>query len=131
MQTEKVKLCRGIEFLDGVGLGTLLEANRQAFSRTKGLGAAKYIQIQAVLEMGCRYLAARLVRGGALTDPQATRAYPRSQLRGYAQGVFACLFLDQRHQVISVDEVFHGTLDGASVHPREVVKRALFQTRRP
>jgi DNA repair protein RadC len=49
----------------------------------------------------------------------------RSRLRDYPYEVFAVLFLDNRHRVIAFEELFRGTIDGASVHPREVVRRAL------
>jgi len=107
------------------GLRPLLEAERQAFCRTPGLGTAKYVQLQAGLEMARRYLAERLVRGDALTSPQDTRDFLMARLRGYPHEVFACLFLDSRHRMVSFEELFFGTIDGASVHPREIVKRAL------
>jgi len=108
------------------GLRALLEGDPKTFYQTKGLGTAKYVQLQAVLEMSRRYLAAGLLRGDALTEPQAMRDYVRLRLQGYAHEVFACLFLDGRHRVISFEELFSGTIDSTSVHPREVVKRALF-----
>ena len=107
------------------GLRPLLEADSERFCAGHGLGVAKYAQLQAVLEMGRRHLLETLTRGDALSNPDDTRDYLKARLRGYAHEVFACLFLDSRHRVISLDELFHGTLDGASVHPREVVKRAL------
>ena len=71
-------------------------------------------------------MAARLRRdGGPLTSPAHTRRYIEARLRGYRNEVFACLFLDQRHRVIAFETLFTGTLDGASVHPRVVVRRAL------
>lgn len=106
-------------------LRTLLGADRQKFCRGHGLGLAKYVQLQAVLEMGRRHLRETLARGDVLSSPAATRDYLTAHLRAYPHEVFACLFLDTRHRVISFDELFRGTLDGASVHPREVVKRAL------
>lgn len=106
-------------------LRTLLDADQKQFCRGYGLGLAKYVQLQAVLEMSRRHLRETLERGDALTNPAATRRYLSARLRGYAHEVFACLFLDNRHRVIAFDELFTGTLDGASVHPREVVKRAL------
>lgn len=107
------------------GLRALLEADLKSFCRAKGMGTAKYVLLQAVLEMARRYLAAGLLRGEALANPRATRDYLMSRLRAHPHEVFACLFLDSRHRVISFEELFYGTIDGASVHPREVVKRAL------
>lgn len=109
------------------GLRPLLDAERHELCRSKGLGDAKYVQLQAALEVGKRYLSSRLVRGDVLSNPKDARNYLAARLRGYAFEVFACLFLDNRHRVISFDEMFRGTIDGASVHPREVVKRALDQ----
>lgn len=107
------------------GLRPLLEADYSEFCRGRGLGLAKYVQLQACLEMGRRHLEAKLTRGDALTDPQATQHYLMACLRAYPFEVFSCLFLDNRHRVLAFEELFRGTIDGASVHPREVVKRAL------
>lgn len=107
------------------GLRSLLSAPQERFCASKGLGAAKYAQLQAVLEMSRRYLWEEVKRGEALTSPEHTRRYLKTRLYGYPHEVFACLFLDNRHRVIDYEELFRGTIDGASVHPREVVKRAL------
>jgi DNA repair protein RadC len=107
------------------GLRPLLEADCKNFCRHKGLGEAKYVQLQATLELGRRHLLATLQRGDALSSPDDTRRFLAARLRGYGHEVFAALFLDNRHRVIAFEELFSGTIDGASVHPREVVKRAL------
>lgn len=107
------------------GLRQLLEADRESFCSGPGLGAAKYAQLQAVLEMGRRHLLQTLKRGSVLTSPEQTRRYLVSHLRSQQQEVFLVLFLDTRHAVIACEELFYGTIDGASVYPREVVKRAL------
>ena len=106
-------------------LRQLLAADMHRFCRSNGLGPAKYAQLQAVLEMGRRYLREDLQRDTALNSPAETRRYLQSMLRHHPHEVFACLFLDNRHRVIAFEELFRGTIDGASVHPREVVKRAL------
>jgi len=114
------------ELLQGFqGLRQLLKADQQSFCQHAGLGTAKYAQLQAVLEMARRYLFENLQRGDTLSSPQDTRQYLSSQLRDYPHEVFAALFLDQRHRVICFEELFRGTIDGASVYPREVVKKAL------
>ncbi len=107
------------------GLRALLESDQARICRTKGLGTTKYVQLQAALELGRRHLAERIERGDPLSNPQATREFLMARLRDRAQEVFACLFLDNRHRIISFDEMFYGTVDGAAVHPREVVKRAM------
>ncbi|MDA1106860.1 MAG: DNA repair protein RadC [Proteobacteria bacterium] len=106
-------------------LRALLEADHAHLCSATGLGPAKSTQLQAILEMARRHLGEQLARGDALSHPDATRNFLTAHLRAYRHEVFGCLFLDQRHRVIAFDELFHGTIDGASVHPREVVKRAL------
>lgn len=107
------------------GLRQLLEANQADFCACKGLGSAKYTQLQAVLELASRHLLSTLQRDDVLTSPDHTRRYLSNRLRGRRQEVFACLFLDNRNRVLNYEELFYGTIDGASVHPREVVSRCL------
>ena len=107
------------------GLRQLLEASRADFCKGLGLGSAKYAQLQAVLEMGRRHLSATLKEGDLMTTPALVRSYLSSQLRHQPREVFAVLFLDNQNRLISYDELFYGTIDGASVYPREVVKKAL------
>jgi len=106
-------------------LRALLEADLARFSQSPGLGPAKYAQLQAVLEMARRHLAERLKRDSALESPQAVRDYLKARLRHEPHEVFGCLFLDARHRVLAFEVLFHGSIDGASVYPRQVVKRAL------
>ncbi|WP_027897079.1 RadC family protein [Zestomonas thermotolerans] len=106
-------------------LRALLEADLATFSRHLGLGAAKYAQLQAVLEMARRHLAERLRRESALESPQAVRDYLKACLRHEPHEVFGCLFLDARHRVLAFEVLFRGTVDGASVYPRQVIRRAL------
>ncbi|HFD88327.1 MAG TPA: JAB domain-containing protein [Gammaproteobacteria bacterium] len=114
------------ELLDQYGnLRSLLEDDARGFCANKGLGMAKFAQLQAVLEMANRHLHERLQRGDAFTDPGNARQYLQQQLRHKSMEVFACLFLDTRHRLIEFVELFTGTIDGASVHPREVVKKAI------
>ncbi len=114
------------ELLSSFGsLKALLNADRAQFCAGVGLGDAKYAQLQAVLEMARRHFAEILQQGDALTSPELTRAYLSAQLRGYSYEVFACLFLDNQNRVLQLEELFRGTINGASVYPREVVKRAL------
>lgn len=106
-------------------LRELLKADAAVFCAYPGLGTAKYAQLQAVMEMARRYLFEAMQRGEALSSPQQTRQYLSDCLRDYQHEVFAALFMDQRHRVICFEELFTGTIDGASVYPREVVKKAL------
>lgn len=106
-------------------LRALLEADLTGFSQHLGLGPAKYAQLQAVLEMSRRHLAERLRRDSALESPQAVRDYLKAQLRHEPHEVFGCLFLDAKHRVLAFEVLFRGSIDSASVYPRQVVKRAL------
>jgi len=106
-------------------LRSLLAADLDRFSQSKGLGTAKYVQLQATVEMARRYLSETIKRGEEITSVSAVRDYLKIRLRDYQHEVFACLFLDNRHRIIQYKEMFTGTIDGASVYPREVVKQAL------
>jgi len=60
-----------------------------------------------------------------MANPEATRHFLCHRLRSLRREVFAVLFLDSQHQLIAFEELFQGTLDSCSVHPRQVVERAL------
>ena len=107
------------------GLRALLEADRQRFCAEHGLGEAKYVQLQASLELSRRHLGILLERGAALTSPTLVRRFLTSQLRHLPHEAFAALFLDTQHRVIRFETLSKGTLDSASVYPREVSRRAL------
>ncbi len=107
------------------GLRGVVDADPSALLRIEGLGPARVCELGALREIARRHLASRLARGDAMASPADTRHYLTARLRGCEREVFACLFLDSRHRVTGFEELFHGTIDGASVHPREVVKRAL------
>jgi DNA repair protein RadC len=78
-----------------------------------------------LIALAPQVLAARHRRGVALTSPDDTHAYLRLLFAERPNEVFVCLFLDTKHRIIAVEELFQGTIDGASVHPREVVRRCL------
>ena len=81
---------------------------------------------QALVAQAIRCLEQQyLVRRDCITSPAATRDYLRLRLYGLPYEVFACLLLDTRHRVIRYEELFRGTIDGASVHPREVVRKVM------
>lgn len=107
------------------GLRNLLLADKATFCQFSGLGEAKFSQLQAVLELSRRHLKETLQRGQSLQNPQATQNYLSAQLRDLPYEVFACLFLDNQHRIIEFEVLFQGTINGASVHPREVVRKTL------
>ncbi len=107
------------------GLRGLLLADRRALEQQHGMGPAKSAQLLAVLELSKRYFHEVLLRSDPLESPGATEQYLKSALGDNPNEVFACLFLDTRHRVIAYEELFHGTIDGATVYPRVVAEKAL------
>ncbi len=107
------------------GLRALLKADQAAFCRAKGLGAAKYAQLQAVLELARRHLAEELTARDVLNEPSAIHRYLVARLREEPQEVFLGLFLDTQLQLLAAEEIARGSLSAAAVYPREVVKAAL------
>ncbi len=110
---------------DSGGLSALLSADQKRFCQNKGLGQAKFVQLQAVVEMSRRYLQEKLQRGDALNNVSDVKNYLQMQLQHYPFEVFSCIFLDNKHRVIAYEELFRGTIDSASVHPREIVRKVL------
>lgn len=106
-------------------LRALLEADLRRFSTEPGLGPAKFAQLQAVMEIARRHLAERLRRDSALESPQAVKDYLKAELRHEPHEVFGCLFLDSKHRVLAFEVLFRGSIDSASVYPRQVIKRSL------
>ena len=106
-------------------LRALLEHAPAQLARLPGLGPARACKLGAALELGHRHLQAQLERGAALSDPASAGRYFAQRLRGRPHEVFAAMFLDTRHRTIAFEELFRGTIDGAEVHPREIVQRAL------
>ncbi len=106
-------------------LTKLIAVSQKEFCQIHGMGQAKYVQLQATVEMARRALQEEMRSGDALNSPGAVRDYLRLLLGGRTQEVFMVIFLDAQHRVLASEEMFHGTLTQTSVYPREVVKRAL------
>lgn len=103
----------------------LMAADRESCLRLRGVGLARWCRLQAALEMARRHYQEQLRARPMLEAPHHTAAFLVAQLRDRPYEVFCCLYLDNRHRLIAFDELFRGTIDGASVHPREVVRQAL------
>jgi len=110
---------------DSGGLSALLSADEARFCQGKGVGQAKFVQLKAVVEMSRRYLHEKIQRGDVMENVADVKRYLQSRLQAYPFEVFSCLFLDNKHRVIEYEELFRGTVDTASVHTREVVRRAI------
>lgn len=107
------------------GLRHLVDTDHKEFCMAKGLGIVKYVQIQAAIELGKRYLESGLKKSDVFTSPEKTREFLTLKLRAYPYEVFACLYLDNHHRLISFDKLFFGTIDSAQVHAREIIRAAL------
>lgn len=103
----------------------LLGAERHVLIRSRGIGVARYAVLHAALEITRRHYQSIMRQGPLMASPESTRAFLVSQLRDRPYETFCCLYLDNRHRLIRFEELFRGTIDGASVHPREVVRQAL------
>jgi DNA repair protein RadC len=90
-----------------------------------GLGTAGDCRLQAAVELARRHYAEAMRAGPPPDSPQATRDYLIRRRRDTPHKLFCCLHLDNRHRLIAFDELFCGTIEGAGVHPREVVTQAL------
>jgi DNA repair protein RadC len=89
-------------------------------------GKTRAARVPEILEAAAAYRARRAERAQiSLTSPARVREFLASQLEFREHEVFCVLMLDNRHRLIAFDPMFRGTIDGASVHPREVVKRVL------
>ena len=119
-----VDVARGLLSQFG-SLRGLLTAERELACAAAGLGPARYAALQAALELTRRHYQELMMTGSALRNPRLTREYVHMRLRDLPYEVFCCLYLDTRHRVLAFEELFRGTIDGASVHPREVVRQAL------
>lgn len=121
---DAVMLARQI-LAEAGGLGPLLGSGANALRKIKGLGPARAARLLAAVELGRRYLEAPAAVRVALRAPQDAARVFRAQLADLPHEVFSALFLDTRHRVICYEELFRGTVDGATVYPREVLKRTL------
>ena len=107
-------------------LRRLLDLPATALARLPGLGPARSCALAAGLELAQRHLAATLREGDAVgASLQAASRYLQQHLRARPNEVFAVLFMDNQHRLLSYEELFQGTVNAATVHPREVVRRAL------
>jgi DNA repair protein RadC len=107
------------------GLNGLLQAEPLRRVKIKGLGPAKRAELMAVSELSRRAHVSQLREEPVFTSPQTVRNYLRMQMGSLPHEVFGVLFLDSQHRLLVYEEMFRGTLSQTTVHPREVVKRAL------
>lgn len=107
------------------GLAELLSMPASQLRTLHGVGMARCMQIQVILELSRRYLASTLKLGKGFTNPQLVRDYLATKLRHQDREVFALLLLDNQHRLLHYEELFYGTINAAPVYPREIVKLVL------
>ena len=107
------------------GLTGLLHAGTAELGRMKGLGPAKRAEIAAIMELARRSLAEALKARPVFDAPAKVKDYLRLQIGSRPHEVFAVVFLDAQNRLLTLEELFRGSLTQTSVYPRDVVKRAL------
>ena len=103
----------------------LLVATEQQFCEIKGLGKAKYAQLQASLEMSLRFTNEQISLQDAIENPEQVKNFLKQKLTGQVNEQFVALFLNNQHQVVAYEALFSGTINAASVHIRVIVQQCL------
>lgn len=106
-------------------LRAVLNADSASFKQIQGLGDVRYAQLQAVKEICKRSDFIYLQKEVQITNSKQTYAYLKKRLRDYKNETFAALFLDNQNRIIAYEELFSGTINSASVHPRPIIERVL------
>lgn len=106
-------------------LRAVFRASHKELLEEKGLGRVRAAILHALPELARRYFEESLPAGISIRSPADTEQFLMARLRDKPHEVFCCLYLDNRHRVLFFEELFRGTIDGTSVYPREIVKRAL------
>ena len=114
------------EVLNGFGsLRELLSADLATFCRIKGLGQTQFIQLQASKEMAKRYLAQQMQVRENINEPYLAVMCFQAELESEEREVFMVMFLDNQNRLIKKEKMFYGTINQATVYPREIIKEAL------
>ncbi len=106
-------------------LRAILNADQQSFKQVHGLGDVRYVQLQAMKEICRRSDFIQLQKETQITNSKQTYAFLKKRLRDYKNETFAALFLDNQHRIIAYEELFSGTINTATIHPRPIVERVL------
>lgn len=104
---------------------SMLDADINNFCSNFGMGKTKFVQFQAALEFGKRYLEEKLHNQPEISSPSVTKQFLSTALRKYQHEVFSCMFLDSQHKLIKFEVLFEGTINQSAVYPREILKMCL------
>lgn len=102
------------------GMTMTLSKTRNGLYRT-----TRAVSREELLSLAKSLIAEELSRGDVMSSPEATRRFLAIELAEEEREVFAVVFLDSQHRLMAFERMFLGTIDSATVHPREVVKRCL------
>ena len=107
---------------------TLLDQPLEAIMQFQGLGKAKYVQLQAALEIAQRYLSQhiRIQPATQFHCSNSVKKYLRLYFRNQLQEIVVCLYLTQQHQLINTETLCNGSINHAPIIPRQIVARAIF-----
>ena len=119
-----VELARKL-LADFKGLRGVFKASDQELRKVKGMGTAKIATLRAIREISERWLQEKAQQGNFIECSKDVLDLLAHKFRDLQQEVFSVIFLDTKHRVLAIEELFHGTINTASVFPREVVRRAL------
>ena len=115
-----------LDLLNHLGdLRAVLNADLAQFQEVAGLGLVRFVQLQAAREICRRNDYITLQQQPSLTNWQQTTAYLKRQLRDKKNETFAAVFLDNQHRILAYEELFHGTINTASVYSRPIVERII------
>lgn len=115
-----------LDLLSHLGdLRAVLNADKHRFKQVQGLGEVRYVQLQAAKEICRRSDLIQLQKETQITNSKQTYIYLKKRLRDYKNETFAALFLDNQHRVIAYEELFFGTINTATIHPRPIIERVL------
>lgn len=106
-------------------LRKLFHAPRRKIIQTRGIGQARYVLMQASMEINKRALTEVMIREQCFTRADDTSLFLQQHLRDKKREIFTVLMLDSQHQLLAMHDMFQGTINAAAVYPREIVKQAL------
>lgn len=106
-------------------LRNILTVDAHTFTQIPGLGLVRYLQLQAVQEICKRSDFIQLQKGEQLTNTLQTRTWLKRRLRDKKNETFAALFLDNQHRILAYEELFQGTINSATIHPRPIIEKVL------